>query len=267
MLRSRARAVLLGALTLLLAASSFAAATSYAAAGPFAYHRAIGEKGKGVKIPENAPEQFQGEGGQQKAASKISGVEVEGVAKSVQIKGVIYNNSLQGQLKMELKFHEVTLTKPNLPGCEVKFGKNDTGTVVGHLAWKWDGTTKQLEEAAPLHQGPAGVGLGSELSEGAVGLPETEFTTITFTGSACGVLVGKFTAKGSETIKTSPSNLGEWSKSLSITLAESSEAIHFWNGKAFVGAKTSLLLGKEPAKVGGESKAEVPAQEIAVFES
>jgi hypothetical protein len=184
----------------------------------------------------------------------------------VQLKGIIYNNSLQGQLKMDLKFHEVSLTKPNLPGCEVKFGKNNASSVVGHLAWKWDGTAKQLEES-PAHQGPSGVGLGSELSEGATELPSTEFTTITFSGTACGVLIGKYIAKGSETIKTKPSNLNEWGKSISITLAESSEAIHFWNGKAFIGAKTSLLLGKEPAKVGGESKAEVAQQEIAVFES
>jgi hypothetical protein len=266
MRRSRARAALLCSLALLLA-SAVVAAPALAAAGPFVYHRAIGEKGNGVKISEKSPEPFQGEGGQQKAASKISGIEVEGVAKSVQIKGIIYNNSLQGQLKMELKFHEVALTKPNLPGCEVKFGKNNTSTVVGHLAWKWDGTKKQLEESAPLHQGPTGVGLGSELSEGATELPSTEFTTITFSGGACGVLIGKYTAKGSETIKTSPSNLGEWSKSLSITLAEGKEAIHFWNGKSFIGANTSLLLGSEPAKVGGESKAEVSSQEIAVFES
>lgn len=266
MLRSRARSALLCGLTSLLA-SAFVAAPALAAAGPFAYHRAIGEKGNGVKIPEKSPEPFQGEGGQQKAASKISGMEVEGVAKSVQIKGIIYNNSLQGQLKMDLKFHEVTLTKPNLPGCEVKFGKNNASSVVGHLAWKWDGTKTQLEESAPLHQGPTGVGLGSELSEGATELPSTEFTTITFSGTACGVLIGKYTAKGSETIKTSPSNLGEWSKSIAITLAESSEAIHFWNGKSFIGANTSLMLGKEPARVGGESKAEVASQEIAVFES
>lgn len=266
MLRSRARAALLCGLTSLLV-SAFVVAPALAAAGPFAYHRGIGEKGNGVKISEKSPEQFQGEGGQQKAASKISGIEVEGVAKSVQIKGIIYNNSLQGQLKMDLKFHEVTLTKPNLPGCEVKFGKNDSSTVVGHLAWKWDGTAKQLEESAPLHQGPTGVGLGSELSQGATELPSTEFTTITFSGTACGVLIGKYTAKGSESIKTKPSSLGEWSKSLTITLAENKEAIHFWNGKSFIGANTSLLLGSEPAKVGGESKAEVLQQEIAVFES
>jgi hypothetical protein len=266
MRRSRVRAALLCSLTSLLA-SVVLAAPALAAAGPFAYHRAIGEKGNGVKIPEKSPEPFQGEGGQQKAASKVGGIEVEGVAKSVQLKGIIYNNSLQGQLKMELKFHEVSLTKPNLPGCEVKFGKNNTSSVVGHLAWKWDGTKKQLEESAPLHQGPTGVGLGSELSEGATELPSTEFTTITFSGAACGVLLGKYAAKGSESIKTSPSNLGEWSKSLSITLSEGKDAIHFWNGKSFIGANTSLLLGGEPAKVGGESKAEVSAQEIAVFES
>ncbi len=266
MLRSRARAALLCGLTSLLA-STFVVAPALAAAGPFAYHRAIGGQGKGVKIPEKSPEPFQGEGGQQKAASKISNMEVEGVAKSVQIKGIIYNNSLQGQLKMDFKFHEVTLTKPNLPGCEVKFGKNNTGSVVGHLAWKWDGSKTQLEEAAPLHQGPAGIGLGSELPEGATELPKTEFTTITFSGAPCGVLIGTFTAKGSETIKTIPSNLGEWSKSIAITLSEGSEAVHFWNGKTFIGGQTSLMLGKEPARVGGESKAEVAQQEIAVFET
>jgi hypothetical protein len=265
MLRSRAGAALLSALTLLLA-SLLVSATALASAGPFAYHRAIGEKSNGVKISEKSPEQFQGEGGEQKAASKISGTEVEGVAKSVQIKGIIYNNSLQGQLKMDLKFHEVELTKPKLPGCVVKFGKNNETSVVGHLAWKWDGTAKQLAEQTQTSQGPTGVGVGSELTQGATELPKTEFTTITFSGT-CGVLIGKFIAKGSETIKTKPSALGEWSKSLDIALAEGKEKIHFWNGKTFIGAETALFLGTEPAKVSGESKASVSAQEIAVFEN
>lgn len=266
MLRSRARAALLGTLTLLLM-SSLAAATAQATAGPFVYHRAIGEKTGGVKIPEKSPEPFQGEGGEQRAASKIAGTEVEGVAKSVQIKGIIYNNSLQGQLKMDLKFHEVELTKPKLPGCVVKFGKNNESTVAGHLAWKWNGTAKQLEEPTQTSQGPTGVGLGSELTEGATTLPSAEFTTIAFSGAACGVLIGKYIAKGSETIKTKPSTLGEWGKSIAITLDENKEKIHFWNGKTFIGAETALLLGTEPAKVSGESKAEISGQEIAVFEN
>lgn len=267
MLRSRARAALLGALTTLLAGSCLPASAP-ANAGPFAYHRAIGEKGNGVKILATSPEQFQGEGGEQRAASKIAGTEVEGVAKSVQIKGIIYNNSLQGQLKMELKFHGVELIRPKLPGCEVKFGKNNTTSVFGHLAWKWNNTAKQLEEqSAGLSQGATGVGVGSELTQGATGLPTSEFTTITFSGSACGVLLGKFTAKGSETIKTKPSKLGEWSKSLTVTLSEGKEFVHFWNGKTFIGGETALLLGSEPATVAGESKAEVSGQEVTVFES
>lgn len=263
----KARALLPGVLTLLLIGAVMPAGALAAAAGPFAYHRAIGEKSNGVKISEKSPEQFQGEGGEQKAASKISGTEVEGVAKSVQIKGIIYNNSLQGQLKMDLKFHEVELTKPKLPGCIVKFGKNNETSVVGHLAWKWDGTAKQLEEPTQTSQGPTGVGVGSELTQGATELPKTEFTTIAFSGAACGVLIGKYIAKGSETIKTKPSMLGEWGKSIAITLDENKEKIHFWNGKTFIGAETALLLGAEPAKVSGESKASVAAQEIAVFEN
>jgi hypothetical protein len=266
MLRSRARAALLGALTTLLAGSCLPASAP-ANPGPFAYHRAIGEKGNGVKISEASPERFQGEGGEQRAASKIAGTEVEGVAKSVQIKGIIYNNGLQGQLKMELKFHGVELIKPKLPGCEVKFGKNNSATVFGHLAWKWNNTAKQLEEPAPgLSQGATGIGVGSELTQGATGLPTSEFATITFSGT-CGVLLGKFTAKGSETIKTKPSTLGEWSKSLAVTLSEGKEFVHFWNGKTFIGAETALLLGSEPATVAGESKAEVSGQEVTVFEN
>ncbi len=267
MFRSRAAATPLGALTLLLVSCSFVTASALASAGPFAYHRAIGEKGNGVKISEASPEPFQGEGGEQRAASKISGTEVEGVAKSVQIKGIIYNNSLQGQLKEDLKFHEVSLIKPKLPGCVVKFGKNNEATVAGHLAWKWDGTAKQLEEPTQTSQGPTGVGVGSELAPGATELPSAEFTTITFSGTACGVLIGKYIAKGSETIKTKPSALGEWGKTIAITLDENKEKIHFWNGKTFIGGETALLLGSEPAKVSGESKAEISGQEVAVFEN
>jgi len=257
---------LLGVLALLVA-GSLAPAAALAGAGPFAYHRPIGGKGNGVKISEQSPEPFQGEGGEQRAASTIQSIAVEGVAKSVQSKGIIYNNSLQGQLKMELKFHEVSLTNPKLPGCEVKFGKNNTASVAGHLAWKWNGTSKQLEEQTQTSQGATGVGLGSELSQGATELPNSEFATIAFSGKACGVLVGKYTSKGSETIKTNPSKLGEWSKSIAIALSEGKEAIHFWNGKAFIGAKTALTLGNEPATVAGESKAEVQGQEVAVFEN
>lgn len=266
MSRARARRALLGVLTL-LTASSLVAATALAGPGPFAYHREIGSKGNGVKISEQSPEAFQGEGGEQKAASKILGMEVEGVAKSVQIKGIIYNNGLQGQLKMELKFHEIVSVKPNLPECKIKIGSNNTSTVMGHLAWKWSGATKQLEEAPQPNQGPAGVGTAVELKQGTTELPNTaEFTTVSY-GTGCGVLTGVYKFKGTETIKTNPSSLGVWSKTLAITLAEEKEKIHFWNGKAFIGGETMLTLGTEPAKIGGESKATVAAQEIAVFES
>jgi hypothetical protein len=266
MLRGKTRGALLSGMALLIV-GSLMSASALAGPGPFAYHRPIGSKGNGVKITEAAPEAFQGEGGEQKAASKISGMEVEGVAKHVQTKGIIYNNKLQGQLKMLLKFQEVTLTKPKLPGCEVKIGKNDTATVVGHLAWKWNGTKAQLEEQSQAKQGATGVGLGSELKEGATELPKSEFSTISFSGTACGVLVGTFSAKGSETVKTKPANLGEWSKSLAITLAEGKEMLHFWNGSSFIGAETSLMLGNEPATVSGESTAEVAEQEVTVFEN
>jgi hypothetical protein len=267
MLRGRASSALLSGLALLIIAGSLMATTAMAGPGPFAYHRPIGSKGNGVKITEQSPEAFQGEGGEQKAASRISNMTVEGVAKSVQIKGIIYNNNLQGQLKMNLKFNEVTLSQPKLPGCEVKIGKNDMATVVGHLAWKWNKTKAQLEEQSQASQGATGIGLGSELKEGATELPKSEFSKITFSGAACGVLVGTFTASGSETIKTKPEHLGEWSKSLAITLAEGKEPVHFWNGSSFIGGETGLMLGSEPATVVGESKAEVAQQEVTVLEN
>jgi hypothetical protein len=266
MLRSRAKAALLGVLALLLA-SSFAAATAHAAAGPFAYHRAIGEKGNGVKISEKSPEPFQGEGGEQRQKAKLAGTEVEGIAESVQAKGIIYNNNLQGQLKVELKFHGVRATKPNLPECKITIGTNDAVKVVGHLAWKWNGTEKQLAEQPQSTQGPTGVGLATEISQGATEIPEPELLAITYAGSGCGVLIGKYIVKGSETINTKPSKLGEWSKSLSITLSEEKELIHFWNGKTSIGGETHQMLGGEVAKISGESKAEVPSQEITVFEN
>jgi hypothetical protein len=266
MSRSRAGAALLGAMTLLLA-SALASATAFAAAGPFAYHRAIGTEGKGVKISEKSPEPFQGEGGEQRQKAKLAGTEVEGIAESVQAKGIVYNNSLQGQLKMELKFHGVRATKPNLPECKITIGANNTVKVVGHLAWKWNGTAKQLTEQPQSTQGPTGVGLATEIPEGATEIPEPELLAITYAGSGCGVLVGKYIVKGSETINTKPSKLGEWSKLLSITLSEGKELIHFWNGKTFIGDETQQMLGGEVAKISGESKAEVPSQEITVFEN
>jgi hypothetical protein len=265
---SRSRATLIGLLAV-VATGSLVSTAVYAAAGPFVHRRPIGSKGEGEKIAESAPEPFQGEGGQQRQVAKIASTIVEGVAESVQVKGIFYNNSLQGQLKMQLKFQDVHSVKPNLPECNIKIGNNNTAKVVGHLGWKWNGEKKQLEESVQsAQQEPVGVGLATELEAGAVELPNNvPFTTITYANKGCGVLGGVYVAKGSETIKTTPSHLEEWAKSLTLTLAEKGgEKLHFWNGKSQIGGETLLSLANEPATIGGESKASVTGQEIAVFE-
>lgn len=261
----RIRAVLLGVLALLLA-SPLATATAFAAAGPFWHHREVGEKGEGAKIEEKSPETFQGEGGEQKLKGTIAGIPVEGVATSVQVKGIIYNNPLQGQTKLKMTYHEPRLVKPALSGCTTTIGENNTVSTLGHLVWKWDGTAKQLTEETPLLQKPDGIAVPSEITEGATGLPAGTFTTISLKGAGCGVLIGTFKIEGSTILEGTPENLGEWSTSITVRLPEGKHKQHFWNGKAFIGVETGLKSAGSEANISGEAKAKADVQEISAFE-
>jgi len=262
---SRMRVAALGVLALLLACS-LAATPAFAEAGPFWHHRNNAKEGAGSKIEEKSPESFQGEGGEQKLKGTISGLAVEGAAGSVQVKGIIYNNTLQGQTKLKEIVHEPRLVKPELKGCAATIGENNIISVTGHLAWTWNGTKEQLTEQPQLNQKPDGIGVPAEIAEGATELPKGTFTTITLKGSGCGVLLGTFRIEGSAALEGTPENLEEWARTLTVRIPEGKRKQHFWNGKEFIGVETGLKSASNEASLSGQAKAKSVTQEIAAFE-
>jgi hypothetical protein len=264
----RVRVILLGFLAL-LAATSFDTSTAYGAAGPFWHHRAKGGEGAGEKIEEKAPEEFTGEGSSPIFIGEIASTKIEITAKSVQAKGIIYNNAEQGQGKLLQKYHGLRLEKPVLNGCEVRLGTNNELKITGHLAWKWDGTEKQLKNQMSqkkLGQAPSGVALADEISAGTTELPNGTITTITLIGSGCGVLAGTFEIRGSITAEAKPHNLEEWSTHATVIFGLGDREIHFWNGKEFIGTSLGLTFGGNPASYKGLAEGFAAKQEVAVFE-
>ncbi len=264
----KARAMLLSLVALLLL-GSVTAGTACAGAGPFWHHRGVGAKGEGEFVGgEESPQEIQGEGGAQTLMGEVVGTKIEIVVSSAQIKGNLYNNGLQGQAKLELKYHEPKLVKPVLKGCEVVIGTNNTVNVLGHQIWKWNGESKQLEEKPQTkNQRPDWVFLPSEIEEGAKELPKGQITTVALKGIGCSVLLGKFILEGSEIGSITPGNLEEWSTSQTINLSGVKKKQHFWNGEAVVGVETGLTFGGNGGSLEGELKINDPGQELAIFET
>jgi hypothetical protein len=286
MLLSRIRAVLFGLLAVMLV-GSIMAATASAEAGPFWHHRAIGGKGEGAKIEPNAPENFRGTGGKQTLISKVGTTEIEIASNISQVKGAIFNNALQGQAKIEIVYNQPTLIRPALKGCNVRVGLANIVVAKGHLMWKWNGTTEQLNEQPQKAQRPVLVFAGTEppvqkpepkepinLTTATAGI----FTTVTFSPAAnCGALAGTFNVFGSEEVNFK-GQLEEFTRTLDLNTTEGStipfgtESIehafrqHYWNGTAFLGTIVGLGLGASPAALIGQTKVESEQQEIAVFE-
>ncbi len=235
-------------------------------AGPYWRHRE-GASGGGSYIEARAPETVEGSGGEQKLTGEISSIPVEISAKEVSAKGIVYNNNDEGQLKLTLTYHEPKLVKPAMKECTVKLGEANVVTVAGHLAWKWDGTKKQLEEETQAAQTPYIVldPAGTEIKEGAAELPKGQFTTITF--SSCGLLAGKFKMEGSATDEPKPLHIEEWSKAPSLIGLSSKEQEHFSNGEKFIGAEPELSIGEKTASLLGTTELKATKQEVAIFES
>ena len=259
-------AMLLSLLAALLVALTGTAAAQ-AEAGPFLSHRAVGEKGGGEALYAYLPDQVQGEGGEQTLAVKLAGTSVEIASKSLQIKGIFYNNSLRGQAKLELKYLEPKLVKPVLKECQVKFGTSNTLKLFGHLAWTWNGEKKQLEEKGQGTQTPDWVFLPSEIVEGANEPPgEQPITNVAFKGSGCGVLLGTFVLEGGEVLSPKPEKVGEWTSSETLTTAQGKTKQHLWSGAESFGMETGLTLAHEPATMTSESKIKDPGQEVSLTE-
>lgn len=250
----KTRMLLAGLLACVLM-SSVAAGSAYAEAGPFFFGREVGSKGEGEKLSESNPVEVVGEGSEQIIKGTISGTPIEIASKSVQEKGIFYNNALQGQVKLLLINHEPKLVKPALT-CEVKFGTNNEVKVEGHLAWKWNGEKKQLEESPPVGQGPGLIFTPAPIEAGATKLPEGTFTEVTLSGSGCGVLLGKFAIKGSLAATPEPVNVKEWTSAPTATFPGWKQE-HFWNGKEFIGATPGLVFAGNQAEISIKCKIKI----------
>lgn len=267
------RAGLLGLLAMLLL-GAFAAAPAFAEGGPFWHHREVGEENEGAKITEQAPEKIGGEGGEQKLKGKLAGTAIEIVAKSVQVKGEIYNNADQAQAKILLAYNQPTLTIPAASHCAVLVGTNNTVPVYAHQAWKWNGKIPQLAVGQQFEQErdwivtPFNLSQQLPIKNEEVELPKEVFTTITLSssGGTC-LLAGKAPVEGSVGAEVlSLKGLEHWSREETQKTPGEQVKQHFWNGTRYVGVDLVLYFDKEPASLTGEFKLKTNKQEVALFE-
>jgi hypothetical protein len=242
---------------------------------PAFHRRAVGGKGEGVPIVETTPENIRGTGGEQTLSGKVAETAIQIASKSVQIKGAIFDGHGQGQIKEEIIYAQPHLVKPELKGCNVTIGTKNIAVLKGHLAWKWNGEKKQLEEEAPATtQAPDIIVTAIEPTEQKPFVEKINLNgtgvliSVSFSGSGCGVLAGTFNVDGSD-VGIPNLNLGEWSKTLSIRTIASEKGIflqHFFGGEKFQGAEIGLDFGSSAANVVGQTEIEAQQQEIAIFE-
>jgi hypothetical protein len=288
-LLSRTKAVMLGLLAVMLV-GSIMATTASAEAGPFWYHRPVGEVKNeiGTKLAPGTAEQFTGSGGEQKLLShvKSEGKEeaIEINSPSTEVKGDITNGEHQGQIKLEIAYKEPKLV--GFASCVVTIGTNNTVVVKGHLAWKWNGEKSQLEEQPQEHQTPDIVFTPVEPQEQKPFVEVLDlrkvgvFTTLSFKplSKACGPFstLNKVEVQGSE-VGIPNRKLNEFSKTLAVrTIAEGTipKAVgegegflqHIWNGTRFLGLIVGLEFGGLSADLIGQTETEAAQQEIAVRE-
>jgi hypothetical protein len=272
---SKARAIGLGLLVLLVA-GGIASATASAGPGPFWYHRE-GPGENGLKIQAASPEGFFGTGGPQELRTSVGEAEVVLTSPGVKITGFIWNNNLQGQIKLRLKYAPITIVKPKLPGCQAEvFSQPAAHNVVyaeGHLAWKWNGEKKQLEEQKQKEQLPDIIFVppGTQIQQGAEKQPEGIFAEIRFLPmSLCGILGGITLKIKGDTVGNlvQPQQTEQWSNTLAVALLEGKQKQHFWNGEKFVGIETGLLISENATSlIGQENILETLRQEVAIFEN
>jgi hypothetical protein len=231
---NRTRLVLAG-LVALLALSSVMAAPVSAFPGPFWRQRPAGTSGNGVKITQSAQEKFQSKGG--KSILRAPSVGITVTCLESQDKGTIWNNKLQGQGKLQIAFHRCTQTG-NGTNCTVAEPINLS--TFFHLAWKWDGSAKQLEQGNQESLGQKWDVLftPSEIAEGAEKLStEEEFVTINFAGT-CTAASSK--VLGFESAQPYPTQIGTWTSTVVFVFTPGKHLQHFWNGAKQVGVETGL---------------------------
>jgi hypothetical protein len=269
----------------MLLVGSFAMASAEAQ-GPVWYHKLEGAEGKGVKITGQKPEEVQGGGGEQKLEATIAGIAVQIIIPQVQVKGIIYNNGLQGQAKITLVYGKLRLVNPPMmENCQIELGNpQNTVKMNGHQAWKWDGmSSTQLNEQPVQQQRPDWIFMSSsgEITQGVTSIPEIGVTSLIFKTN-CGVFNGiTFNIKGSVAASIVPVNLGEFSKKQTATMLTpgTQSKQHFWNGSQNVGGQAGLVgrTGTEqsaPIKLTGSFELKLlpnpqtgEQQEVALFEN
>ncbi len=296
MLTSRLRALVLGLLAMMLVGSVMAGAAS-AEAGPFWHHRAVGGKGEGEKIEPKAPENFSGKGGVQTLATEIGGTKIELVSAATQVKGALLNGEHQGQIKLVIFYQqpEVKINGVAKPECKASVGQqgqfSDIVQLKGHLAWKWNGEKKQLEELPQTEQKwdivftQTEPQRQSEKEFPVLDLRKASgaFAEIDLVGGskACGVLAGLSKVGGAEVGIPSLTNLGEFNKILSVRTLPSATLPakvletevgkegflqHIWVGGGYQPLVLGLTLASNPSGLIGQTETEAAQQEIAVFE-
>jgi hypothetical protein len=295
-LTSRIRALVLGLLAVMLAGSVMAVSAA-AEPGPFWHHRQAGEKTEGAKIEPKGPENFSGKGGEQTLTSEIKAkpTNLKVVLKSpaIQVKGAIFNNEHQGQIKLVIFYQPITATigGKEAPSCIVTVGQQGQFSniiqVKGHLAWKWNGTEKQLNENPQLEQKPDIIFTAVEPQE-QPGRPllnlreQGVFAEVSFKGETCGVLNGtRPKVSGAEVGLPNPSQLEEWSKKLTVRTIASGQLPkevlgkvvegegflqHVWVGSGYQPLIVGLAFEGLSANLIGQTEADAAQQEIAVFE-
>jgi hypothetical protein len=234
---NRTRLVLAG-LVALLALSSVMAAPVSAHPGPFWRQRAVGTTGNGVKITRAAQEKFQSKG-------KLSILSVAGGAVKVecleaQDKGTIWNNNFQGQGKAYVEFHHNCKVIGNGEKCKVV--EPIRFSAFFHLAWKWDGSAKQLEQGnqQELGQKPDLIFTHSEVEGGPISKTEN-FVTIEF--KECELINGAAETQGFESAQLYPTQTETWVKEAAFLFTPGKHLQHYWNGKAQEGVETELKVG------------------------
>lgn len=259
----RVRLLLMGLLSA-LAIGMTAAAAATAEAGPF-WHQREGGKGSGVKIEQSKPVAYSGQGKVKFnffIMNKLAGI----LDAEIQIKGGIWNEANQGQLKAQVKFEQVR--PPGEPACksETKVPEN----YQGHLMWKWNGETKQLEESSQAQQK-----WDIMLTPGQTKLDEKGLSgknilaTVSF-GASCGSFSNTTQSFKGAMIFAADAGLEAFHNtftfigSLPLTFVTPFDT-HYWNGKGSIGLEENLFFEAVRSGLAGEFPVKF-GQEVAVFE-
>jgi hypothetical protein len=260
----------------LLSVMAFGAVASTAALanpGPFWWHRNNSKEGAGVKLAEGSIEQYKGAGEAVTFKSEEGGVSFT-MAAETQIKGDIWNEPNQGQIKAQVTFQKVHFIEPaELNGCKV------TVTVpqdyVGHLMWKYRGNKEELsQEGTQESHGQKWDVVLYPVNTRFVLNKENELEEKnTFAEikpaleKACGALGGlSLKPKGVTGFADKALHLEEFAKKTTIEFPGHEVWQHFWNGKEVATLKGAFEQGTHPDFWEGTLPIEFAKQEIDIHE-